>query len=87
MTLNKVLLGRQPKHFSSFSRISVALHMLFILDIKIFSKTVNYACRFVLRLRDQSAYKEVARAIEVGIWKRVESKKGSSLNLTNLREK
>ena len=28
MTLNKALLGRQPKHSQKFSFISVALHML-----------------------------------------------------------
>ena len=40
--------------FSTFSRISVALHMLFILEIKFFSETVTYACHSVLRLQDRS---------------------------------
>ena len=38
--------------FSSFSFISVALHMLFILEMKIFSEIVTYVCCYVLRLRD-----------------------------------
>ena len=55
--------------------------MLFILAMKIFSETIAYTCRSVLRLRDRSGDREVAKAIEVGVGQRVESKKGSSLNL------
>ena len=52
MTLKKALLGRQPKHFQIFHSLSVALHMLFILEMKIFLENVTYAYRSVLRLRD-----------------------------------
>ena len=52
--------------------------------MKIFSKTVNYACRYVLRLRDQSGGREVARVFKAGVGQGAESKKGSALNLRNL---
>ena len=58
--------------------------MLFILAMKIFSETVAYACRFVLRLRDRSDDREVAREIEAEVGKRVASKKGSALSFRNL---
>ena len=70
--------------FSSFSFSSVAYHMLFILAMKIFSETVAYMCRSVLRLRDRSGNREVAREIEAEVGQRVASKKGSALNLRKL---
>ena len=52
--------------------------------MKIFSETVTYACRSVLRLRDRSGGTEVARVIEVGVRQEAKSKKMSALNLRNL---
>ena len=51
--------------------------------MKIFSETITYACRYVLKLQDQSGAKEVARVIEVEVRQGVESKKGSALKLRN----
>ena len=58
--------------------------MLFVLVMKIFSEIVDYACRFVLRLKDRGHDRGVALEIEAGVGKRVASKKGSALNLRNL---
>ena len=52
--------------------------------MKIFSETITYASRSVLRLRDRSGSREVARVIEAKVGQRAESKKGSALNLRNL---
>ena len=52
--------------------------------MKSFSETVTYVCRYVLRLRDRSGGREVARVIEAGVGQGAESKKGSALNLRNL---
>ena len=49
--------------------------------MKSFSKTVTYACRFVLKIRDRSSGREVARLIEAGVGQGAESTKGSALNL------
>ena len=61
--------------------------MLFILEMKIFLKTIAYACRSILRLRDRSGDIEVAREIEAGVGQRQASKKGSALNLRKLFSK
>ena len=55
-----------------------------MLAMKIFLETVAYACRFILRLRDRSGNREVAREIETGVGQRLASKKRSALNLRNL---
>ena len=52
--------------------------------MKIFSETVTYSCRSVLRIRDRSRGREVAWVIKVGVGQGAEFKKGSALKLRNL---
>ena len=52
--------------------------------MKIFSETVTYECRSVLRLRDRSGDREVARVIEAKVGQGAEPQKGRALKLRNV---
>ena len=52
--------------------------------MKIFSVTITYTCRSVLRLRDQSGDREVAQAIDAEVGQGAKPKKGSALKLKNV---
>ena len=52
--------------------------------MNIFSETVTYVCRSVIRLQDRSGGREIVRVIEDGVGQGAESKKGSALTLRNL---
>ena len=58
--------------------------MFVFLEMKIFSETVTYACRSVLRLRDRSGNREVARVIKAEVGQGAEPRKGSALKLRNV---
>ena len=52
--------------------------------MKIFSKTVTYACHSALRFQDQSGEREVAQVIKAGVGQGAETQKGSALKLRNV---
>ena len=66
----------ETQPFSSFSFISVVLHLFVYLEMEIFSETVTYVCCSVLMLQDLSSDREVARENYSGVGKGLEPQRG-----------
>ena len=68
----------------SLENIEIRGICLFILEMEIFSETITYVCCSVLRFRDRSGDREVAREIYSEVGQGSEPQKGSALKLRNV---